>query len=358
MSRTAHSWMFRLSTRCIGGPLLLLALVAAPLAAQPPAAQTPVAPAGSDLKALGRPTDGPSIVWVNTPGKTSVPEVLTHHTFFSQGANTDVGFCLYLPPSYDESTDRYPVIYNLHGNGGNEFHSFEEVQVLHAGIVAGEWPPMIMVLPNGGKSTMYKDSADGRFPIETIFIRELIPHIDAHWRTIANRNGRCIEGYSMGGRGATRLAMKYPELFCSLCCQAGNVPRTSELFDPSHPELFPNNYLGTDFQNYLNNDAFKLLEKNAAQIRGKLRIQILCGTQDSGHLPTIRDFHAALLANQIDHTYLELEGLDHDRRATIKLLESIWFDYHVESLRRAAAGELDGAPARNRKSGQRSGAPQ
>ena len=80
---------------------------------------------------------------------------------------------------------------------------------------------MIMVFPNGGRSTMYQDSGDGRFMAETTFIRELMPHIDATYRTIADRKARCIEGFSVGGRGSTHLAMKYPELFGSLFNQSG-----------------------------------------------------------------------------------------------------------------------------------------
>ncbi len=278
---------------------------------------------------------GPSITWVNKTDKP-LPIGVTHRAFHSAAVKQDVGYCIYLPPGYEKSDERYPVIYNLHGNGGNEFHSFEDMTVLHEGIVAGKWPPLIVVLPNGGRSTFYKDSFDGRFPIETMFIREMIPHIDKTYRTIAARHGRCIEGFSMGGRGSTRLAIKYPDLFCSLFCQAGNVPHTSENFDPEKPDEYPNNYLGPNRENYLNNDVFVLLERNLDRVRGKLRIQIACGTKDDGHLPTVRDFHEALVDHGVDHTYIELEDLAHRRTEMIERLRPVWFNYHVESLRRAA----------------------
>jgi len=281
---------------------------------------------------------GPSITWVNAlPADKAMPTNTTHHTFHSEAAGCEVGYCVYLPPGYAEKKERrYPVIYNLHGNGGNEFHSFEDVEVLHAGIVAGRYPPMIMVLPNGGRSTFYKDSHDGRFPIETMFIREFIPYIDETYRTIAARHGRAIEGFSMGGRGSTRLAMKYPGLFCSLFCQAGNVPRTAEKHDPENWRDYLSGYLGPDRQNYLDNDAFLLAEKNRAGIVGGLRILIACGTKDGGHLPTVRDFHQHLVELKIDHTYIELENLGHRRTEMIERLRPIWFDYHVESMRLAS----------------------
>ena len=79
------------------------------------------------------------------------------------------------------------------------------------------------------------------------------------------------------------------------------------------------------------------LKKNAAQIRTKLRIQIWCGSQDLSHLRTIRDFHQALIEENIDHTYLEIEGLGHKKKPILDKYQNIWFDYHVESLRQAGA---------------------
>ena len=285
-----------------------------------------------------RQQSGPSAVWVNQPTVGELPVGVTHHTFYSEANKAEVGYCIYLPPRYDpEEHKRYPVIYNLHGAGDNELHGFDDVEVLDAGVRAGRWPAMLVVLPNGGMRTFYKDSYDGRFMSETLIIRELIPYIDQTYRTIADRRGRCIEGHSMGGRGATRLAMKYPTLFCSLFNLAGNVPRTLANFDPSAPDTYPNNYLGPDEQNYIDNDAYELLRKNLDDIMGKLRVQMWCGIQDTGHLETVRDFHQAMLAAGVDHTYMEIEGLGHKKKPIIDRYRDVWFDYHVESLRRAAA---------------------
>ncbi len=295
-----------------------------------------VSPLFSDSPKYDSAANGAIIDWDAKPHEGLLPKGVHWKTFRSSAAGQDVSYYIYLPPQYEASgTMRYPVVYNLHGNGKTSFQGFQDMQLLHEGIVDGRWPPMIIVRPNGGRTTFYKDSYDGKIPLETVVIKELIPHIDRSYRTIAKREGRCIEGYSMGGRGSTRLAMKYPELFYSLSCQAGNVPRTSDGFDPNKPDEYPNNYLGPDRQNFIDNDAFELLKKNIDQIRGKMRINIFCGTKDPGHLVTIRDFHQALLDLEVDHTYLEIEDMDHNRGATMKLYEKIWFDYHVESLRRS-----------------------
>ncbi len=277
----------------------------------------------------------PSAVWVNRPAPGTLPPGVVHRTFRSAAHDADVGYCIYLPRGYESSDRRYPVIYNLHGAGENELHGFLEVEALDHGIQSERWPPILMVMPNGGKHTFFKDSYDRRFMSETLIIRELIPFIDANYRTLAGRAGRCIEGHSMGGRGATRLAMKYPKLFCSLFNLAGNVPRTAALFDPSQPHVYPNSYLGPHRQAYVDNDAFELLKRNLADIKAGLRIQLWCGTQDAGHLPTVREFHAALLAAGVDHTYLEVAECGHPRKPIIDRYRDVWFDHHVESLRQA-----------------------
>ena len=257
----------------------------------------------------------------------------------------DIGYCIYLPPGYEQEKDRrYPVVYELHGANGNELSHLSVPPVLHDGIVSGRWPPMILVMPNGGKNTFYKDSADGKYMGETTIVRELIPHIDATFRTIAARAGRAIEGFSMGARGSTRLALKFPDMFCSLSNQAGNVIHVADLYDPTKPTVYPNDYLGTDRQRFIDNDVFLLLEKNLARIKGRLRINVICGTLDDGHLPTVRDFHSALLRHGVDHTYTEVEGLAHERSKLLALYRTTWFDCHVESFRRAAA-EKSGSPA-------------
>ncbi len=289
-------------------------------------------------KPLVKPSSRPSIVWVNEPkpAQMLLPPNTQHLKFHSDLVDEDIGYCIYLPPGYSNSPDqRYPVIYNLHGNGGNEFTSMDSIALLHEGITTGRWPELIMVLPNGGHSTFYKDSADGRFPIESVFVKEFIPFVDSNYRTIADRRGRCIEGFSMGGRGSTRLAMKYPEMFCSLFCQAGNVPHLIETFDATAPELRKDLLLGENRTDWENNDVYALTKKNADRIQANVRIQIACGTQDEGHIQTVRDFHQHLQSLGIDHTYIEIEGLAHKRAKMIELLKPIWFDYHVESIRRA-----------------------
>ncbi|MCP5557535.1 MAG: hypothetical protein H7A55_07245 [Verrucomicrobiaceae bacterium] len=266
-------------------------------------------------------------MWVVAP----VPELplgVTHHTFRSASMQRDIGYCIYLPPGYEADTERrYPVIYHLHGAGGNETRSVYSASVLHEGILAGKLPEIIMVFPNGGRSTMYQDSGDGRFMSETMMIKELIPLIDSTYRTIADRKARCIEGFSMGGRGSTNLAMKFPEMFGSLFNQSGNVYRVSDATN------LPNAYLGDDPQRLKDNDAFLNLTKNIDYLKANMRIQVACGTADDGHLKTVREYHAALTAAGMPHSYFEVEGLDHNQKKMIDGRRDTWFDFQIESLK-------------------------
>ncbi|MDB6138586.1 MAG: putative esterase [Verrucomicrobiaceae bacterium] len=277
-------------------------------------------------------------MWVAKVAPNAMAQHLTHHTYRSEAMNREVGYSLYLPPGYEKNpTVRYPVIYHLHGAGGNELRAVASAQVLQQGIVSGHVPEMIMVFPNGGRSTMYQDSADGKFLAETTLIKELIPHIDTTYRTIAERKGRCIEGFSMGGRGAVSLALKHPDLFCSLFDQSGNVDPVSSMPKDVPATAYPFAYLGNDLAKLQDNDPYVNLHKNLEAIKGGLRIMLACGTHDPDHLMTVRAFHEALVKTGVDHTYMELEGLGHNQSQMIALLKPLWFDYHTESLKRAGA---------------------
>jgi endo-1,4-beta-xylanase len=160
-----------------------------------------------------------------------------------------------------------------------------------------------------------------------MMVHELIPHIDATYRTLADRKARCIEGFSMGGRGSTNLAMKHPQMFGSLFNQSGNVYHVSD------SSKLPNAYLGDDPERLRANDAFLNLKKNLDFIKANLRIQVACGTADPEHLVSVREFHQALTEAGMPHSYFEVEGLDHNQKKMIDGRKATWFDFQIESLK-------------------------
>jgi enterochelin esterase-like enzyme len=146
------------------------------------------------------------------------PEVralrVSFHTFDSDAAKGKVSYHIYKPASYDrEGQRRLPVVYWLHGSGGGLAGLAKVAAYFDAAIEAGKTPPCFVVFVNGFVEGMYDDWKDGSAPIETMIVKELVPHIDATYRTIATREGRLLDGYSMGGYGAARLGFKYHDLF-------------------------------------------------------------------------------------------------------------------------------------------------
>jgi endo-1,4-beta-xylanase len=173
-----------------------------------------------------RGADESKVVW-NNPATFSEPG-LSHHHFSSAAMNRKIGYCVWLPPGYEASTDRLPVIYFLHGTGGTE--SADAPGFSHAlalRLAAGAIPPVIAVFPNGGVSG-YRDHVETGINVETMLVRELIPLIDETYRTRPDRDSRVITGFSMGGDGAVRLALKYPGQFSTAASWAGAFVRRDE----------------------------------------------------------------------------------------------------------------------------------
>ena len=159
--------------------------------------------------------------WVN-PLPEDAHHRLSHGTFYSESMGVEVGYVVYLPPGYEDPPNahrRYPVVYYLHGGRlGSEVKDVHMSRHFDKWIRSGDVPPRICVFVNGGRLSHY----DYRQALaETAFVRELIPHVDRTYRTIPDRSGRALEGFSMGGRGTARMMFKYPELFCSAVPIAG-----------------------------------------------------------------------------------------------------------------------------------------
>jgi len=154
--------------------------------------------------------------WVNPLPNDHGFEGVKHETFVSESMGKPVGYCIYLPPDYAENADaRYPVVYFLHGGRpGNETLNVGLSKYIHAAITSGKVTPSIYVFVNGGPVSHYNYGEKGSLAVD-VLVKELIPHIDATYRTIASRAGRAIQGFSQGGRGTTRIMFQYPELFVS-----------------------------------------------------------------------------------------------------------------------------------------------
>lgn len=172
------------------------------------------------------------------PTATPIPEgALEEHSFTSAVLGREQRYAVYLPAGYAESGWRYPVLYLLHGRGDNLASWARLKPELDALIAAGDVPALVAILPDAPTSqraSYYVDSdyAGAEQPgarVETALLTELLPHVEAAYRVHADRDGRFIGGYSMGGYGALRYALAHPELF------AGALVLSPAVYTPLPP---------------------------------------------------------------------------------------------------------------------------
>jgi enterochelin esterase-like enzyme len=158
-----------------------------------------------------------------------------------EGDAVDRDVFIFLPPSYSKDKHRrYPVVYALHGYsiGAEQWtHEIHVPQTIEGAFAQGA-KEMIVVLPDSKtmhNGSMYSSSVTtGDF--EKFIAHDVVAYIDAHYRTIPNRESRGLVGHSMGGYGASRIGMKYPDVFASLyimspCCMSARPAA------PANPEL-------------------------------------------------------------------------------------------------------------------------
>lgn len=136
---------------------------------------------------------------------------------------------VYTPAGYDESDKKYPVLYLLHGAGGDE-NAWSElgraVQILDNLIAQGKAEPMIVIMPNGNgaqeavpgeyPNSMYKPSFANPKTMEGSFEKafpDIMNYVESHYRTINDKAHRAIAGLSMGGFHSLYISANYPDLF-------------------------------------------------------------------------------------------------------------------------------------------------
>jgi S-formylglutathione hydrolase FrmB len=154
-------------------------------------------------------------------GATAQELELTTIEFHSASVDRMTKYNILLPRDYEQSTDRYPVLYLLHGltqnytawglSNGAPFYT-------------GLYDDVIVVMPDAGNSwyTNYEESADGQTNNwADHIVQDVVNHVDWNFRTIARREGRAITGLSMGGYGAIMLGLRNPDMFISIGSTSG-----------------------------------------------------------------------------------------------------------------------------------------
>ena len=234
------------------------------------------------------------------------------HAFESQVMHQQVPYCVLLRPSYDaekEMTRRYPVLYFLHGLGGNEqmfldsgaWNLTEDLWEQHS---MGEY----LIVTPAGDTSFYINSHDGRRRYEDFFVQEFLPFIEHHYRIRAGRASRGIGGISMGGYGALHLAFRHPELFASVSAHSAalveRLPAVSSAgFERNPLSRIFGGVFGSPPDRVFWEHNSPLTLAHSAHLAG-LRIYFDCGSEDDyGFESGAAALHKILAARGIPHEF-------------------------------------------------------
>jgi enterochelin esterase-like enzyme len=267
------------------------------------------------------------------------------------GQSLTVG--VYLPPDYDASKERYPVLYFLHGLFGNA-HKWEQRETnktVDELIDQGKMKPAIVVCPDG-KDSMYINWLNGKGNWGDFVATELVTTIDKKYRTIADRASRGINGDSMGGYGALNAAFKHPDVF-------GSVSTHSAAIYPVDPTRLPDQIkqwaqrwapvYGAPIDVPHWQEWNPLAEAQALPVESlqKLKIYFDCGDQDRyGFEKTNEELHQVLEGRKIAHEWHLRTGNHGARYFEDNVSYSLLFHSAAfEAAAGAAKGAKPAAPA-------------
>lgn len=204
------------------------------------------------------------------------------------------------PDSYKKSKNSFPVLYLLHGYGGNYANWIKRVPLIKD---IADQHQMIIVCPDGAFGSWYFDSPiDSSFQFETFISKEVPVFIDSEYKTIKNRTGRAIAGLSMGGHGALFLAFRHAETFgaCGSMSGALDVSLITKGYDM--PKRLGDTIANKKY--YQDWSVMKVIENYP---KDSLAIIIDCGIDD--YIYGMSKFaHEKMMKLKIKHDYTERPG--------------------------------------------------
>lgn len=216
-----------------------------------------------------------------------------------------------LPLDYNfDKTKRFPVLYLLHGLGGSYKDWTEKTKLLQLAMRH----QMIIITVEGGNG-WYTDSATKTADkYESYIVQELIPEIDKKFRTIAERKGRAVAGLSMGGYGAIKFGLKYPEKFVFAASMSGAVSvaswKTIDQLPPTLRQMIVATFGDESSDVKKANDLSQIFsELSGEQVKSLPFFYLDCGTEDEFELLAPNQQLAALLLKKnVQHEFRQLPG--------------------------------------------------
>ena len=267
-------------------------------------------------------------------------------------------YMVLLPQDYETSEKQYPVLYLLHG-------LLQNYTVWPAMGVAEyiKKYDLIIVMPDSGNSWYinWSESEDGEYNNwEDFIVYDIIHSVDQTFRTIPSREGRAINGISMGGYGAIMIGLRHPSMFSSIGThsgalgyarnartrfEAGGKPEKNVIPPPMaedqdaevsdlvripgftlQHERYPHGTAFTSIEECNAYDPFFLITK--IPVRMLPHIYLDCGLED-GLLGVSQEFATQLLANNIPFTYAQTPGEHRPSYWTRELAQSMAVQYGV-----------------------------
>ena len=230
-----------------------------------------------------------------------------------------VEYAALLPDGY-ENAKGLPLLFFLHGGGGDKSFLARLRSVFDEMWKSGALPPMVVVTPSAGRS-FYMDYKDGSEKWETFIVTEFLDHLRAKFRVTRERKGTLLFGISMGGLGALRIGFKYPEKFGALAALEPGIDPVLKWRDLSSRYKF---YRGQDLMETIfgkpfdeayweANNAASIAMARADRLRGSgLGIYLDAGDEDVFYLHEAAEFlHRILWDQKILHEYHLVRGADH-----------------------------------------------
>ncbi|MCU0377256.1 MAG: esterase family protein [Bacteroidales bacterium] len=228
----------------------------------------------------------------------------------------DRQYSIYLPAGYDDNNRSYPVLYLLHGGGGDHSTWIQsgEVQALADKTISeGRATQMIIVMPNAkDKIKGYYNFIKGGFNYEDFFFKELIPHIEKNYRVRTKSRFRAVAGQSMGGGGTIFYALHHPDMFSaaaplSAVTESWDKIDLAEKLQRNNIDGFSEEQFESYYRSYSIPEILSAADSTTMDAIRKIRWYISCGDDDylfEGNSL----MHIAFRKAEIPHEYRVKEG--------------------------------------------------
>jgi enterochelin esterase-like enzyme len=242
--------------------------------------------------------------------------VFETRTLKSEILKTERNYSIYLPPDYNETDRRYPVLYLLHGAGDDHTGWVQFGQVQHIAdkaIASGSAGPMIIVMPdaNTGRRGYFND-IKGDFDYEDFFFKELIPHIEKTYRVRSERRYRAVAGLSMGRGGSIFYALHRPDMFAAaapLSAATGSWNPEQYKERMKDRDGIPESAIEQHYKRHSVEEVIKNAPEDELKQIKSIRWYISCGDDDFLY-GKCSPKYAALYKSKIDVKESEIESLE------------------------------------------------